>query len=252
MKGYTELVNFFRQGGVDPWGEKTKSLFTILSPVEQYLIQKKKRLFKGIDDYSGVHRFVFDIETTGLEAESSEIILIGVKDNRGLQETIPAFGEDGEKRCIERFFELIKEVKPTIIGGYNSAFFDWPFILKRANILGVDVSGLTQIFTTQGMKEKEGVLKLANEIEPYTQHVIWGFNIIDIAHSVRRAQAINSEIKSWGLKYITKYLEKEKPNRVYVDGAYISKIYLENDSYYVNPKTGNYKKIGESGTEVIT
>ncbi len=249
MKGYTELVNFFRQGGVDPWGEKTKSLFTILSPVEQYLIQKKKRLFKGIDDYSGVHRFVFDIETTGLEAESSEIILIGVKDNRGLQETIPAFGEDGEKKCIERFFELIREVKPTIIGGYNSAFFDWPFILKRANILGVDVSGLTQIFTTQGMKEKEGVLKLANEIEPYTQHVIWGFNIIDIAHSVRRAQAINSEIKSWGLKYITKYLEKEKPNRVYVDGAYISKIYLENDSYYVNPKTGNYKKIGEPGTD---
>jgi DNA polymerase elongation subunit (family B) len=249
MKGYTELVNFFRQGGVDPWGEKTKSFFTILSPVEQYLIQKKKRLFKGIDDYSGVHRFVFDIETTGLEAESSEIILIGVKDNRGLQETIPAFGEDGEKRCIERFFELIKEVKPTIIGGYNSAFFDWPFILKRAKMLGVDVSGLTQIFTTQGMKEKEGVLKLANEIEPYTQHVIWGFNIIDIAHSVRRAQAINSEIKSWGLKYITKYLEKEKPNRVYVDGAYISKIYLENDSYYVNPKTGNYKKIGEPGTE---
>ena len=249
MKGYTELVNFFRQGGVDPWGEKTKSLFTILSPVEQYLIQKKKRLFKGIDDYSGVHRFVFDIETTGLEAESSEIILIGVKDNRGLQETIPAFGEDGEKKCIERFFELIREVKPTIIGGYNSAFFDWPFILKRAKILDVDVSGLTQIFTTQGMKEKEGVLKLANEIEPYTQHVIWGFNIIDIAHSVRRAQAINSEIKSWGLKYITKYLEKEKPNRVYVDGAYISKIYLENDSYYVNPKTGNYKKIGEPGTD---
>jgi DNA polymerase I len=249
MKGYTELVNFFRQGGVDPWGEKTKSSFTILSPVEQYLIQKKKRLFKGIDDYSGVHRFVFDIETTGLEAETSEIILIGIKDNRGLQKTIPAFGEDGEKKCIEEFFELIKEVKPTIIGGYNSAFFDWPFILKRANILGVDVSGLTQIFTTQGMKEKEGVLKLANEIEPYTQHIIWGFNIIDIAHSVRRAQAINSEIKSWGLKYITKYLEKEKPNRVYVDGAWISKIYLDNESYYVNPKTGNYKKIGEPGTE---
>ena len=99
------------------------------------------------------------------------------------------------------------------------------------------------------MKEKEGMLKLANEIEPYTQHVIWGFNIIDIAHSVRRAQAINSEIKSWGLKYITKYLEKEKPNRVYVDGGKISKIYLSNESYYVNPKTGNYKQIGEPGTE---
>lgn len=249
IKGYTELINFFRFGGLDPWGDKTKQFFTVLSPVEQYLIQKKKRLFKGIDDYSGVHRFVFDIETTGLEPEKNEIILIGVKDNRGLEKTISAFGEDGEKKCIEEFFNYIREIKPTIIAGYNSASFDWPFILKRAEILGVDVNSLTSIFTLQGIKEKEGVLKLANEIEPYTQHVIWGFNIIDISHSVRRAQAINSEIKSWGLKYITKYLEKEKPNRVYVDGAYISKIYLDNESYYINPKTGNYKKIGEPGTE---
>jgi DNA polymerase elongation subunit (family B) len=249
MKGYTELINFFKQGGIDPWGEKTKQLFTILNPAEQYLIQKKKRLFKGIEEYGGVHRFVFDIETTGLDPETCNIILIGVKDNRGTNETISAFGEDGEKKCIERFFNIIRELKPTIIGGYNSAFFDWPFILKRAEILDVDVSSLTQILTSQGIKEKKGMLKLANEQEDYTQHVIWGFNIIDIAHSVRRAQAINSEIKSWGLKYITKYLEKEKENRVYVDGAWISKIYLDNESYYLNPKTGKYKKIGDAGTE---
>ena len=249
IKSYTDLISFFRMGGLNPWDEKVRQHFTILSPVEQYLIQKRKRLFKGIDDYGGVHRFVFDIETTGLDPETCNIILIGVKDNRGLNETIPAFGEDGEKICIERFFEHIRNLKPTIIGGYNSAFFDWPFILKRAMKLGVDIEGLTQIFTSQGMKEKEGMLKLANEIEPYTQHVIWGFNIIDIAHSVRRAQAINSEIKSWGLKYITQYLEKEKPNRVYVDGGKISKIYLDNESYYVNPKTGGYKQIGDPGTE---
>ena len=196
-----------------------------------------------------MYRFVFDIETTGLDPETCNIILIGVKDNRGLQETIPAFGEDGEKKCIERFFNLIRELKPTIVAGYNSAFFDFPFILKRAEILGVDVQGLTKILTGTGMKEKKGVLKLANEMEDYVQHVIWGFNIIDIAHSVRRAQAINSEIKSWGLKYITQYLEKEKPNRVYVKGNKISEIYLENESYYVNPKTGGYKMIGEPGTK---
>ena len=249
LKSYTNLVSFFKEGGLDPWGERTKQNFTILTPVEQYLVQTKKRLFKGIEDYNGVYRFVFDIETTGLEPETCNIILIGVKDNRGLQKTIPAFGEDGEKKCIEDFFKIIREKKPTIIGGYNSAFFDWPFILKRAEILGVDVDGLTQIFTKKGMKEKEGMLKLANEMETYKQHVIWGFNIIDIAHAVRRAQAINSEIKSWGLKYITTYLEKEKENRIYVDGGKISKIYIENESYYVNPKTGGYKQIGDPGTE---
>jgi DNA polymerase I len=249
IKSYTSLIDFFKQGGIDPWNEKFKHLFTILSPVEQYLIQKKKRLFKGIEDYSDIHRFIFDIETTGLDPETDKIILIGVKDNRGFKRTINAFGEDGEKKCIEEFFNLIKEIKPTIISGYNSASFDWPFILKRSKILNINVKSLTQIFTLTGMKEKEGILKLANEIEPYTQHIIWGFNIIDISHSVRRAQAINSEIKSWGLKYITKYLEKEKTDRVYVEGSQISKIYLDNESFYVNPKSGKYKKIGDQGTE---
>lgn len=249
IKGYHELINFFKKGGINPWDEKYKSQFQILSPVEQYLIQKKKRLFKGIEDYSGVHRLVFDIETTGLEADKCNIILIGVKDNRGLNRTISAFGEDGEKKCIEEFFEIIRDLKPTIISGYNSAAFDLPFIFRRAQILGMDIKELTQIFTPEGIKTKEGVLKLANEVEPYTQFVLWGFSIIDIAHAVRRAQAINSEIKSWGLKYITTYLEKEKPNRVYVDGGKISKIYLENEDYYINPKTGGYKKVGEPGTD---
>jgi len=249
LKGYTELLSFFKQGGIDPWGEKYKQYFQILNPAEQYLIQKRKRLFKGLEDYDDVFRLGFDIETTGLDPETCEIILIGVKTNRGLQKTIPAFGEDGEKKCITEFFQIIKELKPTIIGGYNSSSFDWPFIMKRAEIKGVDVKSLTQILSLHGIKIKDGILKLANEIEPYKQYAIWGFNNIDISHAVRRAQAINSDIKSWGLKYITKFLEKEKPNRVYVDGAYISKIYLENESYYVNPKTGGYRKIGEPGTE---
>jgi len=108
IKSYTDLISFFRMGGLNPWDEKVRHNFTVLSPVEQYLIQTKKRLFKGIDDYGGVHRFVFDIETTGLDPETCNIILIGVKDNRGMNETIPAFGEDGEKKCIEKFFQFIK------------------------------------------------------------------------------------------------------------------------------------------------
>ncbi len=46
------------------------------------------------------------------------------------------------------------------------------------------------------------MLKLANEVEEFKQIGMWGYNVIDILHSVRRAQAINSSIKSAGLKYI--------------------------------------------------
>ncbi len=44
IKSYTDLISFFRMGGLNPWDEKYRQFFTILSPVEQYLIQKRKRL----------------------------------------------------------------------------------------------------------------------------------------------------------------------------------------------------------------
>ena len=80
---------------------------------------------------------------------------------------------------------------------------------------------------------------------------MWGYNIVDIAHAVRRAQAINSDIKSWSLKYITKFIEAEKTSRVYVDGDKIGKIYFDNEDYYLNPESGGFKKVGMPGTENI-
>lgn len=249
LKSYQNLIQFFKDGGIDPWDKKNKDNFIILTPAEQYLIQKKKRLFKGVDSYDDVHRFVFDIETTGLDPIDNKIILIGVKDNKGYNKTISAFGDDGEKNCIIEFFDIIKKIKPTIISGYNSAAFDIPFILKRAQILGLNIKTLTKILNESQIKVKIGQLKLANEVEEYNQFILFGFNIIDISHAVRRAQAINSEIKSWKLKYITKFIDKVKKNRVYVEGSKISKTYFDNELYYINPKTGKYKKIGEPGTE---
>ena len=249
IKGYSNLIAFFKQGGIDPWSDKYKKHFTILPVASQYLIEKKKRLFKGFEHYDDVHRLVFDIETTGLDPETDKIILIGMKDNKGFKKTIPAFGENGEKLCIISFFEELKKLNPSIVGGYNSADFDFPFILRRADILGLDIKKLSLIYDKHHLRKQEKTLKLANEIEPYNQFVLFGFNIIDISHGVRRAQAINSDIKFWNLKYISKFLEKEKPNRVYIDGAQISNIYLENEQYYVNPKTGKYRKVGDPGTD---
>ncbi len=51
LKGYRSLIQFFRDGGLDPYGEGTRDSVLILPPVEQYLIQKEKRLFKGYGCY---------------------------------------------------------------------------------------------------------------------------------------------------------------------------------------------------------
>lgn len=252
-KSYSSLVNFFRQGGLDPWGRGNSDYITLLPPVEMYLVQKQKRLFKGFEEYDELHRFVFDIETTGLSPETSEIFLIGMKDNKGYQRSLAAENKEEEAQIIIQFFEEIHKLKPTLIGGYNSAFFDFPFILRRAEILGLDIKKIAKTLHPEfTLKQRDGILKLANEMEDYTQTKMWGYNIIDIAHAVRRTQAINSNIKSWGLKYITEFIGAEKENRVYVQGDKIGKIYFDNDQFYYNPKSGGYKKIGDPGTENLT
>ncbi|KAF2459389.1 DNA polymeras-like protein epsilon [Lineolata rhizophorae] len=49
------------------------------------------------------------------------------------------FNEPDEKAVIERFFEHIKEAKPTVMVTYNGDFFDWPFVEARASVLGIDM-----------------------------------------------------------------------------------------------------------------
>ena len=249
-KTYQNLVSFFREGGVNPWGENTRSSVIILSPVEQYLIQKEKRLFKGFEDYNDIHRLVFDIETTALRPSDGMIFLVGILDNRGNSEIFYAHDDESERQLIINFFETLNRIRPTIIGGYNSASFDWEWMFKRAEILGLNINEISHtLHPNINIRRKESILKLGAEIEDYMSTNMWGYNVIDIAHAVRRAQTINSDIKSWGLKYITQFIGANKETRVYVPGDKISSIYEDNEDYYFNPRTGKYKLKNTEGLE---
>ena len=247
-KTYRDLVQFFKDGGLNPWDRETRDLITILSPVEQYMVQKEKRLFKGFTEYDELHRFMFDIETTSLRPEDGRMFLIGMGDNRGNRKIVYAKDDDGERQMIIDFFNYIDEIKPTIIGGYNSAFFDWEWIVRRSEILGLDMKQISKTLNpTASLKRRDSILKLGAEMEDYTATQMWGYNVIDVAHAVRRAQTINSDIKSWGLKYITEFVGASLDNRVYVAGDKISKIYEENKDYYFNPSNGKYKLCEDEG-----
>jgi DNA polymerase elongation subunit (family B) len=246
LKGYRELIQFFRDGGCDPWGDRTKDKVMILPPVEQYLISKEKRLFKGFENYEEVTRLVYDLETTALEPADGRIFMIGIKTNKGYHKVIECIDESQERGAIIEFFKIIDEIKPSIIGGYNSANFDWHWIFERCKILGIDPKKICKsLHPNHSFTRKDSMLKLANEVETFTQTSIWGYNVIDIIHAVRRAQAINSSIKAAGLKYITKFINAESPDRVYIDHTNIGKMYLNKEEYWLNVKNGNYKKATE-------
>ena len=277
---YGNLINFFREGGVDIFNADFKKLFVTFSPAEQFLIQTGKRLFKGMDDYNDVHRFQFDLETEGLEPSTNAIFQIGMRDNHGYEEILETISEheiklrddgvlgidddinilpqedqnkilkerrDSERDNITKFFATIAVLKPDIITAYNDANFDWPFIKRRCERLCIDITQIAKpLVSTQKIKWKDSMLKLGGESEHYQQTMMWGYNILDISHAVRRAQAINSDIKSWSLKYITQFSGVAKKNRVYVPGDILNKTWLDKSDYAFNDTDGDWYRINEN------
>ena len=243
LRGYRSLIQFFRDGGLDPWSDRAKEKVLVLPPVEQYLISKEKRLFKGYEEYNDITRLVFDLETTSLAPKDGRIFMIGIKTNRGFKKVIECSTEEQERSGIIEFFNIIDELKPTIIGGYNSANFDWFWIFERCKALNLDIKKICRTLNpSKNISQSENMLKLANEVEKFNQVSIWGYNTIDIIHAVRRAQAINSSIKSAGLKYITQYIQAEAPDRVYIDHTDIGSMYANKNEYWLNIQNGKYKK----------
>ena len=49
------------------------------------------------------------------------------------------FNEPDELALLNRFFEHIRDVRPTVISTFNGDFFDWPFVETRAKLHGLDM-----------------------------------------------------------------------------------------------------------------
>ena len=260
---FQKFLMFFNDAGTPIYAPKKKKTsentssnkeFLAVSPVEQYMMYSGKRLFKGYENYDNLKRLLFDLETQGLDPQKHAIDQIGIRTNKGFEKIISVEGE-GEERLINeldaiiQFLQILANEKPDVIAGHNSENFDWNFIEKRCEVLGTNLYDLSLNFFKHPIykKSKETVLKLGGEVEYYKPTIMWGHNIVDSLHAVRRAQAIDSNMKSASLKYVTKYLNLKKENRVYVKGDQIGTIWLETEPIYAfNDNNGDYYKVSET------
>lgn len=254
---YQNFQNFFEKGGMPIYSGQTDNLsakeFLTVSPVEQYMISTGKRLFKGYDDYDDLVRMQWDLETEGLDPNINAIRQIGIRTNKGFEKILTIEGNDEEKKeneiaSIRKFLEIINELKPDIISGHNTENFDWNFINIRLKKHNSSLKDFSKNILPQGVykKTKEAVLKLGGEMEYYFPTVMWGYNLTDSLFAVRRAQALDSNMKKADLKYVTKYSKLVKPNRVYIPGKMINKTWEDNtQTYAFNNENGNWFKITE-------
>lgn len=258
-KSYNDFMRFFRESGVPIYpkpSDKNYGLkyFVAISPVEQYMIQTGIRLFKGYDDYDDIVRMEWDLETEGLDPNIHMISQIGLRTNNGFERIITIDGEtpeekfDNEMSGIREMFEIVKREKPDVMTGHNTENFDWVFIDTRLRKHGTSLGEFSLDFFPNGIykKDKQAVLKLGGEVEYYYPTVFWGTNITDSLHAVRRAQALDSTMKKADLKYVTRFSKLNKPNRVYVPGKAINKVWEDlTDTYAFNNENGDWHKITE-------
>ena len=216
------------------------------------MIQTGKRQFKTYDDYDQLLRIEFDLETEGLDPQKDAISQIGIRTNRGFEQIIPVLGNGEEKlineiKALEQFFKIIKQINADVITGHNIENFDWWFIDERLKLRDSSLEKFTEhLFPHRGIYKanKQKVLKLGGEMEYYTPTIMWGTNITDSLFAVRRAQALNSNIKKADLKYITKFAKLNKPNRVYVPGKIINDTWIDEKKRYAhNDENGHWFKI---------
>lgn len=264
---YNKFMKFFNEGGKPIYGKDSSSSkkdFLAISPVEQHMMRTGERMFKGYDDYDQLLRLSFDLETEGLDPKKCSINQIGIRTNRGFEKIITITGKGEEKKnnelsAIREFLKIIGEIKPDVVTGQNSENFDWNFLIIRLELLGTSMEEESQKFLPKPVykKKKQSVLKLGGEMEYYYPTVMWGFNITDSLHAIRRAQAIDSDMKKADLKYVTKYSNLNKPNRVYVPGDKIRTTWEDNTKTYAfNNANGKwfkkYDKMFETYVDVQT
>lgn len=214
--------------------------FMGITPIEQYMIATGRRLFKGYDAYNQLNRFIFDLETQGLDPKRHRIEQIGIRTNKGYEKIIEVEGntkdelDRSEIAAIREFLQILAELKPDTVVGHNSENFDWNFFIVRCEHYGIDFSELSLEYFKHAIykKKKASVLKLGGEVEYYYPTIMWGHNVLDSLHAARRAQAIDSNMKKSNLKYVTKYLNLKKPNRVYVPGDKITDTWNVKEKVY--------------------
>ncbi|MBP5454875.1 MAG: hypothetical protein J6Y37_00050, partial [Paludibacteraceae bacterium] len=252
---YERFMSFFEKSGHPIYsGSDDKREYMAVAPVEQYMIYTGKRLFKGYDDYDDLLRLSFDLETEGLDPKTCAISQIGIRTNRGYEKIITVDGEGDVKlrnefNAICEFFSIIKELQPDVITGHNTENFDWNFIDVRLSLRGLTMGEFTKEYFRNGVykKKKQQVLKLGGEMEYFYPTVRWGTHLTDSLFAVRRAMALNSNIKSAGLKYITKFSKIAKKNRVYVPGKIINDTWLDTSyNYAFNDDDGKWFKLTDT------
>lgn len=267
-----DLVEYIDSNEFDLYHKIDPQLFFV-NPLEQYMIQTGRRLFKGIDNYKDLEVLTVDIETTAIKGcehletaalfpETGRVFQIGIGDNKDYFKILHAKTPDEEQGILEDTYRLIAERDADVILTYHGEGFDWPFMEKRLELLGCKAEAWKGEYTVEqyirnlmiGSYDDYGnvfsffayrrntgaILKVGGDTEDYTQTKMYGKNICDVMFAVKRAAALDKRILNNKLKYNIIHAKLAAENRVYIQGDKIGFLEQDERPYYLNRENGKY------------
>lgn len=201
-RGLDELEGYYRVG-----------------PVEQYLMQSGRVLFRGLH-FDDLQRLQVDLETTSLDPAQGELFLVAVRGSDGFEALLEAKELGGEKALLEALVALVRARDPDVLENHNLFGFDLPFLEHRAQVHGVPLAlgreGAPPLLQrTRGEKGRRARYSVA------------GRELLDTLDAVRRHDFVTRELPGHGLKEVAKHFGLASAQREYVPGALLAKVYRE-------------------------
>jgi len=206
--------------------ELGKEAVLVLPREEQYLVSTGPTYFRDLT-FDQLHRMQLDLETTGLDPDRDRIFMAAVRDPSGATEVIEARGDGdaAEAELIRRLVAKVRAADPDVIENHNLHGFDLPFLDRRSHMLGVPLAlgrigppGLRQRGAQRGIASGAAGRLRVRFVAP-------GRELIDTLDAVLRYDFATRELPDHGLKAVARHLDIAGPDREYIRGDQIHKVY---------------------------
>jgi DNA polymerase, archaea type len=209
-----------RDGGEAQTLADLRGLVLIWHPIEQFLTLTGRTYFKGMQ-YEDLHRFQFDLETTGLNEDKDRIFMVCMRDSSGWHDCLDT-RDFSEAEVISRFVDTVRAHDPDVLENHNIFAFDLSFLAKRATRLGVRLA-----LGRDGSEPwlETDVFDTGERPEPFLRWRITGREVVDTQHAVRRFGAAAPDMRRHGLKDAARYFGFARIDREYVPGAEVWPTY---------------------------
>jgi len=202
-------------------GNPQAPYYLLSDPVQQYLAQSGRTLFKGMR-FANLRRMQVDIEcltSSGFEfcnadREGDRIIVIALGDSSGWHEVLSGAERD-EKSLLERFVACVRERDPDVIEGHNIFNFDLPYLSARARHWGVKLA----LGRNGAVPEtRPSRLTIGERTVSYTRCEIFGRHVVDTYFLVQSYDITHRVLESYSLKNVARHFGIAPADRVYIEG----------------------------------